>query len=61
MGELSGGVKDAHMVCVGDDVQDVSSEPGGHGPRHPRRCLPKATGSKKNAHISVDGSGVTGV
>lgn len=70
MGELSGAVKDVHMVRVGDGVQDVSSEPGGHGLRRPRRCLPKAsgrfidasaTGCKENAHISVNGSGVTGV
>lgn len=43
MGELSGGVKDARMVRVGDGVQDVSSEPSGHGPRRPRCCLPKAS------------------
>lgn len=44
MGELSGGVKDVHMVRVGDGVQDVSPEPGTHRPRRPRRCLPKASG-----------------
>lgn len=62
MGELSGGVKDAHMVRVGDGVQDVSSEPGGHRPRRPHRCLPKASGrfmetpqrpaARKTAHFS---------